>query len=82
MSQVELPIEGMTCEHCVRSVKQALEQVPGVSAADVSLAEKRARIEADNAVTRESLAQAVTRAGYQVPRIGAWHSGHDYHCSA
>jgi copper chaperone len=30
-----LKIEGMTCGHCVRSVTQALEAVPGVQAAKV-----------------------------------------------
>ena len=29
---VELPVAGMTCGHCVRSVQAALEAVPGVVA--------------------------------------------------
>ena len=63
----ELPIEGMTCEHCVRTVTQALARVPGVQKANVSLADKRAVVETENGlVTRERLAAAVTEAGYQV----------------
>lgn len=68
MKTIELPIEGMTCQHCVRSVTQALEDTPGVKSADVSLARRRATVSlADAAVTREALAAAVIQAGYRVP---------------
>ncbi|MDO5716339.1 MAG: cation transporter [Tissierellia bacterium] len=32
-------IEGMTCDHCVASVKEALEKIPGVSNVVVNLEE-------------------------------------------
>jgi len=64
----ELPIEGMTCQHCVRSVTAALAKVPGVQEVTVSLADKKASVTfADQAVPRETLAAAVVEAGYQVP---------------
>lgn len=57
----------MTCQHCVRSVTQALEEIPGVERADVSLADRRATVElSDASVTREVLAAAVMKAGYRV----------------
>lgn len=37
MSDIQLTVTGMTCEHCVRAVTQALENVPGVDKADVTL---------------------------------------------
>ena len=37
MSDTRLKITGMTCEHCVRAVTKALEGVPGVEKADVTL---------------------------------------------
>ncbi len=68
MAQIELPIEGMTCEHCVRSVRGALEAVPGVRSAKVSLADRKAIVEADGiAPERGVLSDAVARAGYRVP---------------
>jgi Cu+-exporting ATPase len=67
MAQIELPIEGMTCEHCVRSVQGALEAVPGVRSAKVSLADRKAIVEADGiAPERSILSDAVARAGYRV----------------
>jgi len=37
MSDIRLKITGMTCEHCVRATTTALEGVPGVEGADVTL---------------------------------------------
>lgn len=40
----QLKIEGMTCGHCASTVKAALESVPGVESAEVSLAQGRASV--------------------------------------
>lgn len=37
MSEINLKITGMTCEHCVRAATKALEHVPGVEKAEVTL---------------------------------------------
>jgi copper chaperone len=34
---VVLKIEGMSCSHCVRSVRNALEEIPGVHVTDVQV---------------------------------------------
>ncbi len=60
----ELTIEGMTCGHCVRAVEQALTAVPGVRRAEVEI--NRARVEADDAVSRESLVAAIVEEDYRV----------------
>ena len=68
MAKIELPIEGMTCEHCVRSVTDALVHVPGVKTATVSLSDRKAVVEsADGTPSRQQLAAAVAKAGYRVP---------------
>ncbi len=41
---LELTITGMTCSHCVSSVKRALLESPGVEAVEVDLASGRAQI--------------------------------------
>ncbi len=67
MARVELPIEGMTCSHCVRTVVDALQKVPGVRSATVSLADKKAVVDVENGqVSRGDLAAAVALAGYRV----------------
>lgn len=68
MLSTRLPIAGMTCQHCVRSVQAALEQVPGVAAAHVSLPEREALVEYEGEpVQRQTLVAAVVGAGYRVP---------------
>jgi P-type Cu+ transporter len=65
---VEIPIAGMTCDHCVGTVRTALESVPGVSAADVDLRRGRAAVTIDpELVDRARLKTAVEAAGYSVP---------------
>jgi Cu+-exporting ATPase len=65
---VEIPVAGMTCDHCVGTVRRALEGVPGVSSAAVDLAGGRASVTLDPAqADRGKLKQAVEAAGYSVP---------------
>ncbi|MFC7331586.1 heavy metal translocating P-type ATPase [Rhodocista pekingensis] len=65
---LDLEIRGMTCASCVTRVEKALTRVPGVLAADVSLATETARVTVLGTAP-EALTAAVERAGYQaVPR--------------
>ncbi len=60
-----LKVKGMMCEHCAARVKKALEALEGVSAAEISLAEKQARVE-HCGLDEALLKQAVEAAGYEV----------------
>ncbi|MCA9614698.1 MAG: heavy metal translocating P-type ATPase, partial [Myxococcales bacterium] len=64
---MDLPIEGMTCSACVTHVERALSKVPGVAKAEVNLVTKRAVVMLEAPVDRATLAQAVEKAGYEVP---------------
>ena len=65
MAEANLKIEGMSCQHCVMRVKKAVDQLPGVSKAEVSVG--TARIVYDESkVKKEALEQAVEKAGYKV----------------
>ena len=70
MRQLTLKVKGMTCEHCVKSVTKALEGVPGVSRAEVSLAEGQAVVALSNGVQAGQLIGAVEEAGYQAEAEG------------
>lgn len=61
--RLELAIEGMTCGHCERAAREALERVPGVDRATVDLRGGRATVEGSN-LDSESLRRAVAEAGY------------------
>ena len=59
-----LKVEGMSCNHCVASVKKALEGIDGVREAEVSLEDKSARVELDKDLADEAIVKAVEDAGY------------------
>jgi P-type Cu+ transporter len=60
----ELSIEGMTCGGCARRVERTLAEIPGVVTAHVDLGAKAASIASLPDVDAETLADAVTAAGY------------------
>jgi Cu+-exporting ATPase len=66
---IEIPVEGMTCNHCVGTVRRALESVPGVRSAAVDLEAKRAEVEPEPGASLDlgRLRAAVEAVGYRVP---------------
>jgi len=68
METFTLPVQGMTCGNCARSVERKLLATPGVKKAVVDLANARASVEYDAAqVNPAAIANAVRQLGYQVP---------------
>jgi copper ion binding protein len=64
-----ISIEGMSCEHCVRAVKDALSSQNGVKSVDVSLERKNALVVYDDEHTRLSdLESAIVEEGYEVKK--------------
>jgi copper chaperone len=64
---ITIPVEGMSCEHCVRAVKGALETQNGVKAVEVSLEGKSARVVYDDGlIGLDALKAAILEEGYQV----------------
>jgi copper chaperone CopZ len=59
-------IRGMTCNSCVRHVKDALLRVPGVRTVSVSLAGAQATIETGAEISREHIVAALDEAGYSL----------------
>lgn len=60
-------IEGMSCEHCVQHVKDALEAIDGVNNVSVSLEENSAVVE--TSVDDKILKDAIEEEGYDVIEI-------------
>lgn len=58
----ELKVEGMSCNHCVKTVDAALRHVPGVVGVQVAIGS--AKVETDATVTREALIAALADADY------------------
>lgn len=58
-------VEGMTCEHCVSSVKEEVGEVAGVTAVDVTLETGAVQVTGED-FTDEAVKAAVVEAGYKV----------------
>ena len=58
-------VEGMTCDHCVASVREELAQVPGVIAVDVELSSGRLTVTGEP-IEDAAIREAVAEAGYEV----------------
>lgn len=58
----KLKVSGMTCMHCVGAVKKALEQVPGVESAEVSLEQAQALV--SGSADAATMVAAIKEAGY------------------
>ncbi len=64
---IDLPITGMTCASCVRTVERALNKQPGILNVSVNLATEKATVGyVPGAVRRGDLVRAVEAAGYGV----------------
>ena len=63
-----IKIEGMSCNHCVMAVKDALSEIVGVSSINVELENKKAIVEGKN-LSDENLKEAIEDAGYDVISI-------------
>ena len=66
LTQVQIPVEGMTCAACQARVQRALARVPGVDDASVNLLAHRASVRFDATRVRpEDLVAAIQRTGYE-----------------
>lgn len=61
---LEFTVTGMTCDHCVRSVTNAANDVPGVADTTVSLEEKRAIVKGEN-IDPKAVIEAIAEEGYE-----------------
>lgn len=67
MDQTQFKVAGMTCQGCVRSVRNVLETLPGVSVVDVSLEDGQVNVEYDGSKTGpKQFKEVVEGAGYGV----------------
>ncbi|GHT51517.1 mercuric reductase [Spirochaetia bacterium] len=65
-NKIVFQIEGMSCEHCVKAVTEALQGVSGVKKAKVNLQKKTAEIDAVETVDIDAMKAAVKEAGFSV----------------
>ncbi len=79
-TRIDVPVLGMTCAGCARSVEQALASVEGVRSSRVNLATHRATVIYDpGACDLDAIGKAVERSGYTLvlPPPGERETGAD-----
>ena len=65
---LNLPVRGMTCGNCARTVEKKLTATPGVAKVTVDLIAGSATVDYDAATVQpDALANAVRQLGYEVP---------------
>ncbi|MFD3801175.1 heavy-metal-associated domain-containing protein [Kocuria palustris] len=68
MATTEFTVTGMTCGHCEMSVREEVEEIPGVSVTEVSHQDGRLVVESDQPVDDAAVKAAVEEAGYSAER--------------
>lgn len=61
-----LKIKGMSCQHCVKSVKKTLEEIDGIADVAVDLAKGEASFEETRPVDNDLIREKIKKAGYEL----------------
>ena len=66
MTTATYTVKGMTCGHCVASVKEEVGEIPGVAGVQVDLGTGLMTVESDTPLDAAQIRNAVVEAGYEV----------------
>jgi len=67
MAATTYDVQGMTCDHCVRSVTEEIGEIEGVSSVEVNLKDGTAVVSGE--VDPEAVRAAVVEAGFEVTGV-------------
>ncbi|NUT39478.1 MAG: heavy-metal-associated domain-containing protein [Thermoactinospora sp.] len=59
-------VKGMTCGHCVSSVKEEVGEIAGVTSIDVDLSSGTLTVESTAPLSADAVRAAVEEAGYEL----------------
>lgn len=65
MKEIKIKIEGMSCMHCVGRVKQALDNLAGVTGAVVEVGSASAKYD-ETKLGQQEIESAIKKAGYKI----------------
>ena len=66
MSAVTFSVTGMTCQHCVASVTEEVQEIAGVTDVRVDLTTGSVTVTSDQPLSEADVKAAVEEAGYQL----------------
>ncbi|WP_206915827.1 heavy metal translocating P-type ATPase [Alicyclobacillus suci] len=67
VTEVTLPVEGMTCAACAARIEKNVSKLSGVKEVNVNLASERARVVLDGDTTWKDVVEKIEKTGYSVP---------------
>ena len=66
MANATYEVSGMTCDHCVNSVKGELSKLEGVDDVEVELDSGKVSVSSSQPLDTDTVRSAVERAGYEL----------------
>ena len=67
MANQTLNVEGMTCDHCVQTIKEAGNNLVGIIRIEVDLENKQVAVEYDKALVKlDSITSKIVEIGFEV----------------
>ena len=67
MANQTLNVEGMTCDHCVQTIKEAVSNLVGISRVEVDLENKQVAVEYNKALVKlDSITDKIVEIGFKV----------------
>jgi copper chaperone len=63
---MKIKVKGMSCQHCVKTVKKVLEEIDGIANVAVDLATGEAAFEEAHPVDRDLLRERIKKAGFEL----------------
>jgi len=65
MASAEIKVEGMSCQHCVMSVKKAVEGLDGIKSSNIEIGKVSVEFD-EGKLSQDAIEAAITKAGYKV----------------
>ncbi len=67
MTQESLTVEGMTCQHCVQTITDALEKIAGTNKVAVDLDKKEVQVDYNEDETNlQEISDKIVEAGFEL----------------
>ena len=68
MRQETIKVEGMTCQHCVQTITEALNNITGLNTVNVDLVKKEVRVKFNENETKlKKIFDKIIEVGFKLP---------------
>ena len=69
MKQELVKVEGMTCQHCLQTITDALKNISGLNGIDVDLDKKEVNVRFDeNETSLQEITNKIIEIGFELPK--------------